>query len=156
MKKIFSHILIITLFATLPLTFANAANCEPTFNRNYTVEGTCTWPGNYKVYGNITVGAYTVTIPTALVMWINLAAQKITFSTGKILLQGTSKIDNSVSTRYYKQKAFTSWTNSITVTNCMAGGYEVLNKINATVPTAYQWSTIQWIAQQSGTMNCGK
>lgn len=51
-------------------------------------------------------------------MGIDLAVQNITFTTGKILLQGTSKIDNSVSTRYYKSTPFTSGANSIIVTPC--------------------------------------
>jgi len=159
MKKILSHILIIAFLTTIPLTFANAVDCEPTFNRNYTVEGNCTWPTwGYKVFGDIIVATRIVTIPTGVVMGIDLATKKITFTTGKILLTGTAKIDNSVSTRYYKSTPFTSGANSINVTPCSTLGawYEVLNRHNATVPFNYQGSTIRWIAQQSGTMHCGK
>ncbi len=136
MKKILSYILTIVTLVWLPLAFANAVNCQPPFKGNYTVEATCTWPGNYKVFWNIIVWNKVVTVPTGVVMGINLTNRKITFTTGKILLQWTAKIDNSVSTRYYTTHAYTA---SSGVTNCPAG-YQVLNNANGT-PTNYQWAT---------------
>ena len=74
------------------------------------------------MFGDIIVATRIVTIPTGVVMGIDLATKKITFTTGKILLTGTAKIDNSVSTRYYKSTPFTSGANSINVTPCSTLG----------------------------------
>lgn len=161
MKKIFIYTYIVIAVFILWMQQVIAADCNPTFNRNYTVEGNCTWPvhpltwNNVKVFGNITVGNYTVTIPSWVVLGINLGSNKITFNTGKILMSGTAKIDNSPSERFYKSKSYTSGAGSINITNCHSGGYEPLNRINANIPTDYVGSTVRNV-NQNGVMHCGK
>lgn len=153
MKKIIIFISVVFLLSGLSLGAGYAADCKVKWNGTYNVEANCTWPWNYKVYGDINVGTRTVTIPTGRVMGINLASNKITFSTGKILMSGTAKIDNSVSTRYKIQVAYTRGTGVFNVTNCPSG-FNVLNQINGTNPTAYQWGTAKTVAQ-NGNINCG-
>lgn len=154
MKKILSYILLVVILVGMPLSFANAADCKVRWNGHYTVEANCTWPGNYKVYGNIYVWDKTITIPANRTMWINLASNKITFTTGKILIDATSKIDNSVSTRYLKTKAYTAWVWTINITTCQSW-FNVLNRIAPTVPTWFQWWSETTVAQ-NGTIQCGK
>lgn len=144
--KIFS---VVALFATWIAMYAhaNAVDCEPTFNRNYTVEGNCTWPGAYKVYGDIIVADKVVTIETGDVVGIDLSTNKVTFTTGRMDFSGDGKMDNSVSARYYVTLSFT---NSSTVTSCPAG-YEVLN----TTPDDYQGATITSLSP-TWSLYCGK
>jgi hypothetical protein len=152
MKKILSYILIVVTLAWVPLAFVSAADCNPTFSGNYTVEANCTWPaGGVKVFGNMTVGTRTVTVPNGRVVGVNLGTNTVTFSTGKMLFTGSAKMDNSVSKRHYEAKSYTSWSN---VTNC-ASWWKVLNQIAPTVPTAYQWWS-RTGKSTSGSIYCGK
>ena len=153
MKKIIIFISVVFLLSGLSLGAGYAADCKVKWNGTYNVEANCTWPGNYKVYGDINVGTRTVTIPTGRVMGIDLNNQKITFTTGKILMSGTAKIDNSVSTRYKIQVPYTRGTGVFNVTNCPSG-FNVLNRINNNTPTGYQGSTVRNV-NQNGNLNCG-
>lgn len=154
MKKTTIYILFGILLTATPLAVVKAVNCYPAWSGNYTVEANCTWPGNYKVYGNIIVGDKTVTIPNGRVMGINLNNNKVTFTTGKILMSGSAKIDNSVSSRYYTTKNYTRGTSNFNITNCNSG-LRILNNANGT-PTAFQGgSATMWVAH-NGYINCAK
>ncbi|MDD2486861.1 MAG: hypothetical protein PHS92_00620 [Candidatus Gracilibacteria bacterium] len=74
---------------------ANAATCEIPSSGKWTVTSDCTFPtvgGGCKILGDIDVGASTVTVPANTTLGLDLSVNKITFTTGKILLDPTSKI----------------------------------------------------------------
>lgn len=166
-----SKIIIFSLFLFFSnILITHAVTCYPAWDGNWTADQTCDYPtGGYKVFGDIYVNTRTITIPAATTLWINLTTQKITFTTGKILIPANSKIDNSVSTRFYVAVAYTNWA----VTSC-PGNTEVMdtttvpvynattfNNLNAylnaqvTNPGPYPWSNanVRNVAS-SGTMYC--
>lgn len=149
MIRICTWILILCLLDILYYTWVYAVDCEPTFNRTYTVEGTCDWPWNYKVYGDIIVWWNIVTVPAGRTMWVNLTSNKVTFSGWwYVRFEWTGKMDNSVSARYYKT---VSYGNNTWVTNCPSW-YDLLN----TWPTNYQAVNTLRSGWSSGSFHCGK
>lgn len=128
--------------------FANAVTCKPPFNGNWTVPANCTYPsGGIKVYGDINVGSRTITVPTGIVLWINLGSNKVTFSSGKILFQWNSRMDNSVSRRNFITVSYSSNSGR---QNCPSG-WRIVN----TSWNAFQWSNVSNVAS-SWTFRCGK
>jgi len=111
MKKIKIIILTFLLFIqSIIFLQANAIDCHPAYNWNWTVTTNCTWPDWYKVYGNIYVWDYTITMWANDDMWIDLSSNKITFNNWKINLDTTAKIANHVSSRYYIAISYnTTW-----------------------------------------------
>jgi len=135
-------------FTISTMSYANAVTCQPPFNGTYNVTTSCTYPAwGIRVYGNINVWAHTITVPSGRVLGINLASNKVTFTSGKILFQGTAKMDNSVSARNLVTVSYTASTH---IRNCPTG-YSVLN----TAGTAFQW---WWVTNvgSSGTIRCGR
>ena len=105
MKKI-KLLLIIILISLSTILVVNAAtdvagDCHPAYDWNWTVTENCNWPDWYKVFGNIIIWQYTITMLANDYMWIDLSTKKITFTTWKINLDTTAKIENHVSSRYY-------------------------------------------------------
>ncbi len=148
MKKMIFYIFFLIFISSIFFaTYVHAVDCEPTFNRDYTVERDCDWPGNYKVYWDIIVWNKTVNVPNGRTMWIDLSSNKVTFSTWKVLIYWTWKINNSASSRYYITKYYSA---SSGVTNCPSW-YEVLN----TTPSNYQWNSVTNIPS-SGVFYCWK
>jgi hypothetical protein len=138
----------------------------PDWDGDWIVEWDCDFPnGNYKVYWDIIVWNYTVTIPIWITLWIDLTTNKITFWNWKILFGTNAKIDNSVSTRYdfsvnyietpagtvipitTHDTPITSW---VPITNCPTWT-QVLNLSR----TWFAWTSPLWVAA-SGTMYCAK
>lgn len=142
-KKIFL-ILLIGVSLWLQNLSANAVACQPKWDGTRTVEANCDLPASGRIYGDITVWPYTVTVPTWTVLWINLATNKVTFTTWKILFQWTAKMDASVSNRF---SVAINYVVSGWVTNCPAG-MSVLN--------AWQTGFEAWVNYVSGagTMYC--
>ncbi len=91
-----------------------------------------------------------MSVPDGTIMWIDLEDNKVSFTTGRITLSWTWKVDDSIDDRYYINISFdsTSWE-----TNCPSW-MEVLNNVN-TIPTNYQWNT-QKLVSSSGFFYCGK
>jgi hypothetical protein len=113
MKKVLVILLLISMWINT-LAIANAANCAPKFRGDYTVEANCTWPGDYKVFGDIIVGDNTITVPDGRTVGIDLLTQKATFTTGKILFQGSAKMVNTSASWYYVAISYGVWG----ITNC--------------------------------------
>lgn len=145
MKRFLALILWVVYLCTL--MHVSAADCEPPFNGDWVVTADCDYPaGGYKVYWDITVGEYVITVPTGVSFGIDLTTNKITFTTGRIDFQWTATMNDSVTARNYVDVAYTSGTS----TSCPSW-YAVAN----TAGTAFQWWTWQAVAT-SGTIRCGK
>ena len=112
MRKFYIYTLTLITFIPLFTLQANAVECKPAWNWNWTTVESCTWPDWYKVYWDISVLNHTITLWVDVDMWIDLSVNKITFSNdslSKILLDTTSKIANHVTNRYYEIVAFIKW-----------------------------------------------
>lgn len=144
---------VFTLFVLFSHVTANAVTCFPRWEWSRTVEANCTFPAWwYKIYGDVIIGDNTITLPTWSVMWVDLINQKITFTTWKIMLEGTAKIDDTVSNRYYVTQSYSKWTSNPgpTVTECPAGT-QLLNDTH----TGFLTSTKVYVSE-NGTMDCAK
>lgn len=111
--KIFCLIIVFIFSNIIWIIIANAVECRPAWNWNWTTTETCDWPAWKKVFGNIYVQNHTINILAWWIMWIDLWLNRITFTSwvnSKINLSNTSKIDNSVSARYYVPMTFTATT----------------------------------------------
>lgn len=168
MKKIkILSLIIIFILKLLLINSANAVECHPAYDWNWTVTNNCDWPDWKKVYGNIYVWAYTVTMGSNDDMWIDLSSKKITFTTWKINLATTAKIANHVSTRYYVWISYStnwSWTDCDSwnwwnqCTYCPSGMY-VFNRNSNSAPASngssnYMWSTPKTMPS-NWTFYCG-
>lgn len=109
------------------------------------MEATCDFPASAKIFGDIVVGPYTVTVPSGVVMGINLSANKMTFTTGKVLYSGTAKSDNSVGNGHMIAVTY----NAGTTTSCPAG-MQVLS--SAAAQSAFVGGLSAVVS--SGTMYC--
>lgn len=141
---------LVLIFSINFLSYANAVDCVPSWNWDWVVEWDCTYPSWwYKVYGNIIVWDKTVTIPNWVTIGIDLSVNRITFTTGKILLQGSAKIDNSVSSRKVVMITYTTWVANYT-TPCPAW-MVVLN-------STWTWplSGIEWMPAWTWIIYCWK
>ncbi len=111
MKKIIVYIIFSILSFNIFYSFANAVECHPAYKGNWWVTNNCDWPDWYKVYWDIYVWDYTITMWANDDMWIDLNSKKITFNNWKINLASTAKIANHVTTRYYISVSYnTNWT----------------------------------------------
>jgi len=130
------------------ISYVNAVTCEPPFNGTYNVTRSCTYPsGNIRVYGNINLWGHTITVPSGVVLGIDLNTNRVDVNGGKIIFLWTGKMDNTVSSR---NLLVISYSSNNTATQCPAG-YAVLN----TAGTAYQgWSVTN--VGSSGTIRCGR
>lgn len=152
-RKYFYNILIIT--ATTLWFFSNfflvhAMNqCEPAFNGNWTVEWDCIFPsGDFKVFWNIIVWDKTIIVPTGVTLGINIPIQQVTFTTWKIIFQGTGNMQNiAVGNRYFKTVSYSAMSGE---SNCPSGWW-ILN----TAGTTFQLSSVTNVPS-SGTFRCGK
>jgi len=111
MKKGILHILLTIIIFTLWLQLASAATCnlwsEWWINWNWSISSDCTLPtGPHYVDWDITVWSTVLTIPTEAMLVMDLATNKITFSTGKALLTWTALIKYAWSFMLY------NWTDS--------------------------------------------
>ena len=100
MKKIIYFLIFLLSFNFFQVT-VNAVTCHPAYKWNWKVTNNCEWPDWYKVYWDIYVWDYTITMKNNSDMWIDLNSNKITFRNWKINLYTTAKIANHVSSRYY-------------------------------------------------------
>ena len=135
-KKILSFILLLTLSLGLAPSFANAVECNPSWNGDWTISEDCDFPVWYTVNCDMALWGYTVTVKNNVTMWFDLSTNKITFTTWQIRFLGaTSKMDNTVpvSARYYETLAYTSGVGD-TMTGCPAGMY-VFYDLSPTIPT---------------------
>ena len=155
MKKIISLILIFTFLSTF-VSFANAANCAPRWNGTWTVTADCTYAQTAKIFGDIIVWPYTVTVPTWIVMGIDMTVNKMTFTTGKVMFQGSAKADNTTSVRYEINVTY-----SVNATTACPSGMNVrYANWSAVVPTnpfSYPTATPGGYydnVAQSGTLYC--
>ena len=149
MNRILAYILSISILLGFSFIPVNAVLCVPTFNSSYTVEWDCEWPWNYKVYWDIIVWSRIVTVPSWFTLGIDLWSNKATFTTGRVRFQGSGKMDNSTSGRYYISVPYGIWT-----TACPSW-FQVLNQISPSTPTNYQSATSTAVAS-TGTMYCWK
>ncbi len=148
-KKIFISILIGVSLLAQNLS-AHAVACHPRWDGTRTVEANCDFPASVRIYGDVIVWPYTVTVPNWVVFWVNLVANKVTFTTWKILFQWTAKMDGSVATRYtqtawYVATAYVVWWST---TSC-PGGMSVLNAWQTWMETWINYVGWAW------TMVCG-
>lgn len=111
-------VLVAILFSNIYTAWAVA--CKPRWNGTRTVEATCDFSSSARIYGDIIVWPYTVTVPTWVVLWINLSTNKATFTTWKILFTGTAKMDGSVSNRYTYAISY-SYVTNVWITDCANG-----------------------------------
>jgi len=145
LKKIFTFFVLLSIwFFQMPVL---VSACVPNFRWDYTVEGNCTWPGNYTVRWNINVGTRTVTVPTWRTIWVNLAAQRVTFTSGRINFQWSASMRYTNSGGYYISMSHSSnsW-----FRNCPSW-MRVLNM----TPSGYQGSSVTW-RPASGVFYCWK
>ena len=145
MKKVLYIFMIVSIFFS-SVFIANAVDCAPKFRWDYIVEGSCTWPGNYKVFWDIIVGDKIITVPNGRIIGIDLMSKKATFTLGKILFLGSWKMTNTNSSGYYI--AINYWAGG--TTNCPAGYSLLTMAING----YYVWGVLT--RPSSGTFYCWK
>lgn len=131
------------------LSVAYGGTCWPNWDGDRFVESDCDYPVGYKVYGNIYVGDKHIVVNNG-VLWLDLTANKIVFTTGTAAMVGAGKIDNSVSTRYSRGITYTR-DDSNPVHNCPDGTVLVTDKSRKMNP----WELTDWVAQ-SGTFYCAR
>ncbi len=163
--KIFTFLVFTSLFFSLAWR-VYAADCVLPYDGSWTVSSNCTWPDGYKIYGDIVVWSYTITMWANDDMWIDLATNKITFTTWKIDLATTARIDNHITTRYYVSRTYsTVWT----WVDCNGAGWNqcthcpspmlVFDTASGTPPSAawttnFRWATVRSMPS-SWTFYCG-
>jgi len=59
---------------------AEAKVCTPRWSGTWTVTESCDWVGSAKIYGDIVVGAYTITLKSGSVMSFDTSTNKMTFA----------------------------------------------------------------------------
>lgn len=123
---------------------ANAVACRPKWNGTRTVEATCDFPASAMIYGDIIVGTYTVTVPDGVTLWLNMATNKATFTTWKIMFLGSGKMSAAVTNRYTQGITFNAG-----YTPCSAG-MQVLNAAQSGFAPNGSLSVTGW----TGTMYC--
>ncbi len=127
MKKLWIKIslLVMLIFAIYPYgkfnVYALDGTCFPTWDGDWILNTyldwlNCTFPSWwYKIYGNVYVGRnwdFTINISDWVTMGVDLSSNFIDFTDsnwnirGKIQLQWTAKIENSVSNRYYVEVSY--------------------------------------------------
>jgi len=130
---------------------ADAATCPVRLDGNYTVTASCDWPCGYAAYGDVIVGAYTITLPASCVMSVNLPVNKITFTSGKISIGAGAYVRHVSGPRYVTPAAYVSaycaGNNGPCATNCPAGSYP-LN----VAQTAFVVATTTGVAQDGNVM----
>lgn len=135
--KVLSFLIIFIFSNILWLIIANAVECRPAWDWNWTTTENCDWPTWKKVFWNIYVQNHTINMLAWSTMWIDLTNNRITFNglNSKINLIN-SKIDNTVSTRYYVAVTFTASSWMTTCPAWMSVFYQ------QTAPTVTAWYNI--------------
>lgn len=149
-KKILLSIFIIPLLFIYVI--AHAVTCFPTRDSTWVVEESCDFPSwDFQVYGDIEIWPHTINISSGVNLGIDLSQYKITFSTGKILLNGTAKIDNILGERYYRTLSYSQWSSIEwpTETYCPDGS-KILNDSKTAFISGYVYVSNNWI------MDCAK
>lgn len=139
-----SFIILSFLFTT-----TYGVTCWPSFDGDRTVEQSCDYPVGYKVYGDISVNDKVVNI-TSWTLWIDLSANKITFTTGKMLFT-SAKANNSVSSRYTVSYWYSTW-NPGFILNCPTGTTVMYPDNSRKMNGGEKYYGVA----QSGWMYCGK
>ena len=162
-KNIFllSIVSIFFLFLLNSKVWSNDPICWPTWDGWWLVEWNCNFPVWYKIYGDICANWKTVNVVNG-VLWMNLNSNRILFQWGKILFNGSAKIEDNSWPRY----ALTWFPTYITVDDWQGGTYNEYTSMTCPAWTYHvnnAWTALisqqDWLFQYdyiSPTYSCAK